>query len=124
MAGAVLHAGSFRDDPLPRGADTISLIRVLFDHDDATVADLLSRVRTALPPGGRLVIAEPMGREAAPSRPADAYYALYTLAMGTGRTRTAEAVAELCRGAGFVQVSAPRTARPFIASVVTARVPT
>ena len=29
------HGGSFFDDPLPQGADLVTLVRVLFDHDDA-----------------------------------------------------------------------------------------
>ena len=29
-----LHGGSFRDDPLPQGADVISLVRICHDHDD------------------------------------------------------------------------------------------
>ena len=53
-----LHPGSFRDDPLPEGADAISLIRVLYDHADATVAALLARVQERLPAGGRLVVAQ------------------------------------------------------------------
>ena len=116
-----LVPGSFREDALPPGADAISLIRVLFDHDDDSVRALLKAVHEALPPGGRLVISEPMGEEETPSRPADAYYALYTLAMGTGRTRTVERIAALCREAGFTDVAVPRVDRPFITRVVTGR---
>ena len=36
--------GSFRDDDLPTGADTISLIRVLYDHEDDNVLALLSKI--------------------------------------------------------------------------------
>jgi autotransporter-associated beta strand protein len=79
-----LHGGSFRDDPLPQGADTISLIRVLYDHSDETVAALLRAVHTALPQGGRLIVAEPMSGGAVPDAITDTYFAFYTLAMGTG----------------------------------------
>jgi demethylspheroidene O-methyltransferase len=41
--------GSFRTDPLPEGADTISLVRVLYDHSDDTVSALLAAVFAALP---------------------------------------------------------------------------
>ncbi|MFM7430562.1 MAG: methyltransferase, partial [Flammeovirgaceae bacterium] len=54
-----LHPGSFRTDPLPKGADTISLIRVLYDHDDPSVATLLAKVHATLPPGGMVLISEP-----------------------------------------------------------------
>ncbi len=35
------HGGSFRDDPIPAGADLITLVRILHDHDDAVVRALL-----------------------------------------------------------------------------------
>lgn len=114
--------GSFRDEPLPRGADTISLVRVLYDHADETVALLLRRVREALPPGGRLVVSEPMTGGRKPSRPGDTYFALYTLAMGTGRTRAPDAIARLMKQAGFSNLRIVPTRRPFITSVVTGEV--
>ncbi|MEO1612975.1 MAG: methyltransferase, partial [Pseudomonadota bacterium] len=49
----------FRSEIPAAGADAISLIRVLYDHEDATVRDLLRRVFEALPPGGRLLGSEP-----------------------------------------------------------------
>ena len=52
--------GNFRADPLPQGADTVSLVRVAHDHEDATVAALLEAVARALPPGGTLFLAEPL----------------------------------------------------------------
>ena len=51
-ADVARHGGSFRADPLPSGADAISLVRVLYDHADATVEGLLASVYAALPPGG------------------------------------------------------------------------
>ncbi|MEN9591629.1 MAG: hypothetical protein RJA21_81, partial [Gemmatimonadota bacterium] len=52
------HGGNFHADALPTGADVISLVRVLLDHDDESVLRLLKRVRAALPSGGVLLIAE------------------------------------------------------------------
>jgi demethylspheroidene O-methyltransferase len=115
-----LVGGSFRDDSLPAGADAISLIRVLYDHDDASVAALLARVFEALPPGGRLVISEPMSGGASPDPITDVYFAFYTLAMRTGRTRSAEAIGQMCRDAGFVRIEAPRPARSYVTATVTA----
>ncbi|MXQ09762.1 methyltransferase domain-containing protein [Alphaproteobacteria bacterium GH1-50] len=111
--------GSFRDQPLPEGADAISLVRVLYDHADETVRGLLAEVRSALPPGGRLIVSEPMAGGARPTRAGDAYFALYTLAMETGRTRSAEEVSALMSAAGFEDVRQVRTSRPFVTSVVT-----
>ena len=116
-------SGSFRDDPLPQGADAISLVRVLYDHEDATVAALLRAVHAALPPGGRLIVSEPMSGGAAPTRAGDAYFALYCMAMGTGRVRSAAEIAALLRGAGFARIASRPTGRAFVTSVVEARRP-
>lgn len=117
-ARVTLSGGDFRNDPLPEGADTISLVRVLYDHDDRTVRALLARVFEALPPGGRLVVSEPMSGGDKPERAGDVYFAFYTMAMGTGRVRSAARIAEMCREAGFEGVKTPRAARPYITSAL------
>ena len=118
-----VHPGSFRDDPLPLGADAISLIRVLYDHADATVAKLLRAVFLALPPGGLLVVSEPMSGGAKPDRATDSYFAFYTAAMQTGRTRSGAEIAVLLADAGFSDIAITKGFRPFVTSVVTARRP-
>lgn len=118
-----IHPGSFRDDPLPIGADAISLVRVLYDHADDTVARLLKAVFTALPPGGVLIVSEPMSGGATPDRATDTYFAFYTAAMQTGRTRSGLEIAELMTGAGFSDITVIHGFRPFVTSVVTARRP-
>lgn len=115
-----IHPGSFRDQPLPLGADTISLIRVLYDHSDDTVRSLLTAIYTALPPGGRLIISEPMTGGDRPERAGDAYFALYCLAMRTGQARSAGQISDLLRTAGFTTINAPHAGRPFVTSVITA----
>lgn len=124
QGGAItLVPGSFRDDPLPQGADAISLIRVLYDHSDATVAQLLARVFAALPPGGRVIVSEPMSGGTAPDRATDVYFAFYTAAMQTGRTRSAAEITALLSAAGFVAPRSIPGTRPFVTSAVTARKP-
>lgn len=118
-----IHPGSFRDDPLPQGADAISLVRVLYDHSDATVSALLAGVFAALPPGGRLIVSEPMTGGARPHPAGDAYFAFYCMAMGTGRARAPDEIAQLLRAAGFAGIATPATGRPFITGVVTAERP-
>lgn len=113
-----ISGGSFRDDLLPTGADMISLIRVLYDHSDETVRALLAKVYDALPPGGSLIVSEPMTGGAHPTRPGDVYFAFYTLCMKTGRARSADQIAEMLQDAGFVDVDIPHAPRPFITSVV------
>lgn len=118
-----IHGGSFRSDSLPQGADTISLIRVLYDHADETVQALLSKIYDTLPAGGRLIVSEPMSGGAAPERAGDAYFAFYTMAMRTGKTRSAKDIAALCARAGFVQIESPKAPRPYVTSVVTCAKP-
>lgn len=115
-----IRAGSFRDDPLPGGADAISLIRVLYDHADATVDALLARAHAALPPGGMIVVSEPMSGGARPDPVTDVYFAVYTLAMQTGRTRSAEDIAARLQARGFTGIRCPAPARSYITRVVTA----
>ncbi len=120
---ADLHPGDFRTDPLPHGADVISLVRIAHDHDDTTVAALLRSVRRALAPGGVLVLAEPMSGTKGAEPIGDAYFGFYLLAMGSGRPRTAERLAEMLRDAGFAEVREARTATPLLVRVLVARAP-
>jgi demethylspheroidene O-methyltransferase len=115
--------GSFRDMALPRGADAISLVRVLYDHSDATVAALLVNVRQALPPGGRLIISEPMSGGARPDAATDVYFTVYTLAMQTGKTRSAAEIGGLLKQAGFAAATPVRSLRPFVTSALVATAP-
>lgn len=113
-----VHGGSFRSDSLPYGADAISLIRVLYDHSDDTVRALLSKIYDTLPAGGRLIISEPMSGGASPERAGDVYFAFYTLAMRTGKTRSAQEISRLCADAGFAKIVSPPSRRPYVTSVV------
>lgn len=115
--------GSFRDDALPAGADAISLIRVLYDHADGTVRDLLAKIFEALPAGGRLVISEPMAGGRSPEPSGDVYFAFYTMAMQTGRARSADEIGALCQAAGFTDIQSPRPQRAYVTRVLTARKP-
>jgi demethylspheroidene O-methyltransferase len=113
--------GSFRNGPLPQGADIISLVRVVHDHDDEVVVGLLRAAHAALPQGGTLLLAEPMAATPAAERMGDAYFGFYLLAMGSGRPRTAATLKALLTDAGFTQVRRVRTHTPLLASVLVAR---
>jgi demethylspheroidene O-methyltransferase len=93
--------GDFHVDPLPTGADVISLVRVIHDHEDAAALAILRAVRRALPPDGTLLLAEPMSGTAGAEPVGDAYFGFYLLAMGQGRPRTPAALGALVRSAGF-----------------------
>lgn len=114
--------GSFHD-AIPKGPDAISLIRVLYDHSDETIRALLARVYEALPSGGHLVVSEPMTGGAKPNRSGDVYFALYTLAMTTGKARSAEEISKFLEETGFKSLKISPSARPFVTSCITARKP-
>ena len=123
LAGrASVHAGSFLHDALPTGADTASLVRVIHDHDDAGALTLLRAVRAALPPGGCLVLAEPMAETPGAEAMGDAYFGFYLLAMGRGRPRSEPQLRSLLRAAGFGRVDARSTRLPLQTRVLVARI--
>lgn len=99
------HGGSFTADALPSGADLVTLLRVAHDHPDDVVRLLFKAIHTALPPGGHLLLAEPMAQDAG-GRPAvsDPYFHFYLLAMGAGKLRTARELTALMSEVGFAQI--------------------
>jgi demethylspheroidene O-methyltransferase len=120
---ACTFGGDFLQTPLPPGADVISLVRVVHDHDDASVRRLLAAVFAALPPGGVLLLAEPLGDTPGARSMGDAYFGLYLLAMGSGRPRTARELTSMLHDAGFVQVQQRRTRLPLQTGLLVARRP-
>lgn len=117
-ARATALGGSFLQDPLPRGSDIATLIRVIHDHDDEAASTILRAVHAALPPGGTLVVAEPMSGASGADRMGDAYFAFYLMAMGTGRVRNPAQLEALLRGAGFVSVRSVRTSIPLMVGII------
>jgi|GEM_PF-18654 len=93
--------GNFHADALPQGADVLSLVRVLLDHDDASVQQLLIRARAALKPGGVLLVAEAMAGAPGAETVGDAYFAFYLMAMGKGRARRPAELHAMLKLAGF-----------------------
>ena len=113
-----LHPGDFFASPFPQGYDCMTLVRILHDHDDDRCLQILRSARDALPPGGRLVIAEPMAGVRGARAMGDAYFGLYLWAMNSGRPRTIDEYATMAREAGFTRTRRHRTALPVIASVI------
>ena len=116
---AAAFGGDFLSQPLPKGADLISLVRILLDHDDARVLRLLKACRDALCQGGTLLIAEPMVEPA--DRIASAYFNMYLLAMGRGRPRTTAHLTRLLNAAGFDDVTFSRGRRVLRTGIAVAR---
>jgi demethylspheroidene O-methyltransferase len=115
-----VETGNFFTDPLPAGADVITLVRVLLDHDDANVLRLLKSCRAALADGGTLLIAEPL---AAPDRDriGAAYFGMYLMAMGNGRPRSETELRRLLHEAGFTAIEIRRGQHVLGTGIVTAR---
>lgn len=115
------HGGSFRSDPLPAGADLITLLRVAHDHADEAVLELLRAIHAALPAGGHLLLAEPMAEPGGQASRSDAYFHFYLLAMGRGRLRTAAQLSALISQAGFASVRTIANPVPLHGSLLLAR---
>jgi demethylspheroidene O-methyltransferase len=116
-----VHTGDFFRDTLPSGADLITLVRVVHDHDDDRVRVLLTGIRRAMQADAVLLIAEPMAGTPGSGAMADGYFGMYLLAMGSGRARTFDELRALLHASGFTGVRQRRTRNPLLATLVTAR---
>lgn len=117
---ATAIGGSFFDDPLPTGADIVTLVRVLFDHSDERALAILRAARQAISADGTLLIAEPMAGTPGAEAMGDAYFGFYLLAMGKGRARTAADLTALLQAAGFSSVRLLATHMPLQTQVLLA----
>jgi demethylspheroidene O-methyltransferase len=113
-----VHGGSFISDPLPSGADLVTLVRVAHDHPDAVVKALLASIYKTLPRGGRLLLAEPMAQPLGSPPLGDAYFHFYLLAMGSGRLRSAQELRQLMLEAGFDAVEPVSNPMPLHTSLL------
>lgn len=109
-------------EALPDGFDVVSFIRILHDHDDDVIRQMLANARKALAPGGALLIGEPIAASRGAGPLIDAYFNVYLLAMGSGRPRRFDELKAFLEEAGFDQIQRRRTRIPLIASVITAKV--
>ncbi len=115
---ASIFEGNFMTDPLPCGADMVSLVRVLHDHDDSVARALLVKIRAILPPQGRLLIAEPMAETPGAKAMGHGYFGMYLLAMGSGRPRSASEIQEMLRSAGFSSSANVRSRVPITCRII------
>ncbi len=113
-------ACDFKNDPLPPGADVISLVRVLHDHDDDVAKALLAKIYDALPAGGSILIAEPMAGTRGAEPIGDAYFGFYLWAMGSGRPRTLSEIRQMLKDAGFAPAKTHRTSMPLFTRALSA----
>ncbi len=121
LAGRIeWHRGNFFHGPLPTGYDTISLVRILHDHDDGPAQKLLRAIHVALAPGGRLLVAEPMSGTRESPAMGDTYFGLYLWAMRSGRPRSAQEIEAMIKAAGFRSVRRVATDQPVTTSLLVA----
>lgn len=116
-----VFGGDFLQDSLPKGADVVSLVRILHDHDDQAVMTILRAVRAILPPKSVLMIGEPMSGAPARDPMAEAYFGFYLLAMGRGRARTPAEIGKMVLAAGFRTAKMMPTRTPMLVRVMVAR---
>jgi demethylspheroidene O-methyltransferase len=120
-ARALAIGGDFACDALPVGADVVTLVRVIHDHDDERALRILRAAHAALPGGGVLLLAEPMAGTSGAEPMGDAYFGFYLLAMGSGRPRTRDELTTMLRAAGFDRIRPLATALPIQTRVLLAR---
>ncbi|MEO0410353.1 MAG: methyltransferase [Pseudomonadota bacterium] len=118
-----VHSGSFFDDALPKGADLISLVRIIHDHDDAPCMAILKAVFDALEEGGTLIVCEPMSTGGHAARISEAYFNFYLYAMGSGTPRSLDQLQHMLQITGFTELNHVTTRYPFITSIVSAKKP-
>ncbi|OYV34947.1 MAG: methyltransferase [Rhodospirillales bacterium 20-64-7] len=117
---AQVYGGDFARDELPKGADIMTLIRVLHDHPDERALQILKSVRSALPPKGVLLLAEPMAGTKGAEPVGDAYFGFYLLAMGSGRARRPAEIHAMLAEAGFSKVRQIPTSQPMLTCLIIA----
>lgn len=114
--------GSFLEAVPALGADVLTLVRVLHDHDDEPVRCLLRKVRAVLTSGGTLVVAEPMIEHTGGDVVSAAYFGMYLTAMRSGRPRSTREIRQLLADAGFERVEVRVAPGPLPLCLAVARV--
>ena len=81
---------------------------------------ILAAAQRALPPDGRLLIAEPLAGTPGAEPAGDGYFGFYLLAMGSGRPRNRAEITALLSQAGFGTIQFPEVHTPLLTRVITA----
>lgn len=115
---ASVHGGDFVSSSIPTMADCVCLVRILCDHDDDRVRDILQNLYASLRPGTKLIIAEAMSGPSEGARLAAVYFSFYFLAMGSGRCRSDADIKALLLESGFGKPRTVKTNNPLLATLV------
>jgi demethylspheroidene O-methyltransferase len=117
---ARIHGGDFCIDEIPSDSDGVTLIRILCDHDDDRVVQILTNLHRSLGAGTRLLVAEAMAGESEGANLAALYFSTYFAAMGSGRCRSPQEIIGLLAHCGFRNGKAIATTNPLLATLVIA----
>jgi demethylspheroidene O-methyltransferase len=120
-ARAQAIGGDFLKDDLPQGADVVTLIRVIHDHNDDGATVILRAAHRALSPKGVLLLAEPMMGTPGAETVGDAYFGFYLLTMGRGKARNPQDLQQMLKTAGFSNTQLLRTRQPLQSRLILAR---
>jgi demethylspheroidene O-methyltransferase len=115
-----IACGDFAADAIPADSDCVTLIRILCDHDDDRVVQILSNLQRSLKPRTRVVIAEAMDGESEGANLAALYFSTYFAAMGSGRCRSPQEIIALLVRCGFRDPKPIATTNPLLATLVVA----
>jgi SAM-dependent methyltransferase len=110
----------FFADELPAGADAYVLCRVLHNWRDENAAGLLSRVRRAMAPGARLIVAEEFLPEDGAGGAGAGLVDLLMLVTLEGRDRTADEYRALATSSGFRVTGVRRSGQGDVTGVLEA----
>jgi demethylspheroidene O-methyltransferase len=97
------YGRDFLKDPLPEGADIISVIRILWDWSDANVLKLLNRIHEVLPNGGKVMVVESMFVGDTAVDKSTSLSAMYIMLLG-GKIRAQSEIYDLLKTAGFLDI--------------------
>jgi acetylserotonin O-methyltransferase len=105
-------AGDFFRDALPE-ADLYAVGRIFHDWTEAKIRILLGKIRTALPAGGGLLIAEKLLDEDGSGPVSAQMQSLNMLVCTEGKERTLSGYRALLAAEGFVDVEGRKTGTPL-----------
>ena len=114
------QGGDFFHDPLRRAPTSSRCCASCTTTTTRACAGSCGPCALPWPPGGQLLLAEPLADTPGAEAMGHAYFGFYLLAMGRGQPRSEVRLRELLAEAGFTRVRRLPTAVPLQASVLLA----
>lgn len=118
-----LVAGDYRTDTLPQGYDVVFLSNIIHGEDEHNNLALMKKIKTALNPGGVVIVKDHILDETA-TNPADgAIFSVQMLLSTTGRDYTGAEVMDWMAQAGFESAWVEPQEPPLTSQLVIGRAP-